>query len=264
MEYLIGLILIAIVLYILSRSSNAPQHKAQSSAQEPRSADDELEWLHERWKLADDHQRAGRDDIFPSWYFDAATEPQKRLLKELGIKTGKAIAKGQASDLIGIHEPEDEQELAILKFFKRPTKGMNETKARHEIAQLMADPENAKAWENRPPTKEQREFCKFFGIKMGKGTTSPEAEKLIAEYETMLDEQEDPRLDEWEAFSEIMDELSDSDARADYEIKKPSLTLIRSAMDELGQDGKSYREVADDIDDLVDKLLELKPDLQRR
>lgn len=263
MEYIIGVAVIAIVLYFLSRSSDAPQPKERSNADKSHSADDESQWLRERWKLADAHQRSGREDIFPKWYFDEATERQKGRLKDLGIRTGKTITKGQASDLIGMHEPADEQALAILRFFKRSTKGMNQTKARHEVAQILSDPDNVKAWESRPPTKEQKEFCKFFGLKMGKDLTAPDAEKLIAEHESQLAEEEDPRLDEWEAFSEIIDELSDSEMRADYEIKKPSVSLIKSALDELKQEGKSYSDVADEIDLLVDKLLELKPELQR-
>lgn len=263
MEYVIGVVVIAIVLYFLSRSSDAPRPKERPTVDKSRSADDESQWLRERWKLADAHQKSGREDIFPKWYFDEATERQKNRLDDLGIKTGKPITKGQASDLIGIHEPADEQALAILRFFKKSTKGMNQTRARHEVAQILSDPDNVKAWESRPPTKEQKEFCKFFGLKMGKGLTAPDAEKLIAEHESKLAEDEDPRLDEWEAFSEIMDELSDSEMRADYEIKKPSVSLIKSALDELRQEGKSYREVADEIDLIVDKLLELKPELER-
>lgn len=263
MEYVVGIAVIVLALYFLRRPSNDPPPRARTSGDRSRTQTDESEWLRARWKLAEEHKSAGNEDVFPKWYFDEITERQKNRLDDLGIKVGRTISKGQASDLIGMHEPPDANALSILRFFKRSTKGMNQTKARHEAAQIFSDPENVKAWENRPPTKEQKEFCKFFGLKMGKGLTAPEAEKLIREHESKLADEEDPRLDEWEAFSEIMEELSDSEIRADYEIKKPSVTLIKSALEDLAQQGKSYRDVADEIDILVEKLVELKPDLQR-
>lgn len=263
MEYIVGIAVIALVVYFLRRPSDEPNPRAQPSVDRSRKEDDESQWLRERWKLAKEHKIAGKEDVFPKWYFDDVTERQKTRLDDLGIKAGKTISKGQASDLIGMHEPADENALAILRFFKRSTKGMNQTKARHEVAQILSDPDNVKAWESRPPTKEQKEFCKFFGLMMEKGLTASDAEKLITEHESKLAEEEDPRLDEWGAFSEIMEELSDSEMRADYEIKKPSVSLIKSALDDLGQQGKSYRDVADEIDILVEKLVELKPELQR-
>ena len=52
----------------------------------------------------------------------------------------------------------------------------------------------------------------FFGIKPEKGITNTEASKLIANHEAALAEKEDPKLDEWEAFEEIIDELKKSGA----------------------------------------------------
>ncbi len=201
-EYAIGIAVIVLILYLLSRRSTASQPKVRPKADHKSDTDDELGWLRERWKLADAHQQSGREDIFQKWYFDDATERQKGRLKDLGIETGRDATKGQASDLIGIHEPAEERSLAILKFFKRSTKGMNQTRARHEVAQILSDPDNAKAWESRPPTQEQKEFFKFFGLNIGKGLTAADAEKIITEHETKLAEAEDPRLDDWEAFSE--------------------------------------------------------------
>lgn len=263
MEYLIGIAVIVLIFYLLSRQSTASQPKLRPEAGHKREVDDDLGWLHERWKLADAHQQSGRENIFPKWYFDNVTERQEDRLKDLGIETGREVTKGQASDLIGIHEPAEERCLAILKFFKRSTKGMNQTKARHEVAQIMSEPDKVAAWESRPSTQEQKEFFKFFGLKSGRGLTAPDAEKIIAQHESELAEAEDPRLDEWEAFSEILEELADSKMRAAYDIKKPSAALVKSALSELEKEGKSYRDVADEIDLLVDKLVALKPELQR-
>ena len=103
----------------------------------------------------------------------------------------------------------------------------------------------------------------FFGIKPEKGMTNSEASIRISKYESVLTEENDPKLDEWEAFEEIIDEISDSDFREDYEIKKPTISLIRNALVALQKESKSYRNVADDIDLVVNKMVELKPELRR-
>lgn len=267
MVYLIVIVVIAFIWYFVSGKGktqerrSVPTRSATSNAS-ARHVEKELDWLRERWKLADSHRQSGKDSIFPHWYFDESTDRQKSKLTELGIKTGTDVTKGHASDLIGIHEAAGEHDLAVLKFFKRPAKEMNQTRARHDIAKIFEDPENVRAWEERPPSQEQQEFFNFFGIKPEKGITAPQAEKLIRKHEAELLENEDPQLDEWEAYVEILDKLSDPDLRSDYDLKKPSQSLIQAALKKLKDAGRTYREVDDAIDLLIDKLIEMKPDLQ--
>jgi hypothetical protein len=219
-------------------------------------------WLEERWALTASHRQSGNRSMFPDWYYDEVTDRQLKRLGELGIKPNRKITKGQASDLIGMNEPAEDESFAILDFFKQPTKGMNQTRARHEVALLFQDQKNAEVWEQRPPSQQQKEFFKFFGIKVEKGITAVQASKLISEFESELAEREDPKLDEWEALEAVIEELSDPVVRADYEINKPSRSLIKSALDELKKEGKSFRESADSIGLVAEKLIELKPDLQ--
>ncbi len=245
-----------------STAAKSPSRKA--SAQTNSKFDSDPDWLRNRWKLAQAQQQAGLAGIFPEWYFDQITERQLNKLHELGISIkGKKITKGQASDLIGMHEPADEDTLQILTFFKVPTRGMNQTKARHEIALIFDDEVKAQAWKNRRPSQIQKEFFMFFAIKPEKGMTNTEASKLISNHESALAEKEDPQLDEWEAFQEIIDELSDRDFREDYQIKKPSITLIKNALASLQKEGKSYRDAADEIEAVIEKMLDLEPALRR-
>jgi len=272
MGYLVIIIIIAIVIYFFAKASKksgtsnivAKSSSRKTSGQSKSKLDNDLEWLENRWKLAELQQQAGLAGMFPKWYFDEVTDRQLNKLDELRVSVKrKKITKGQASDLIGTHEPAEEDSLEILRFFKVPTRGMNQTKARHKIALIFDDEVKAEAWKNRQPSQIQKEFFIFFGIKAEKGMTHTEASGLISNHESALAEKEDPKLDEWEAFEEIIDELSDPDFREDYEIKKPSITLIKNALAGLQKEGKSYRDAADEIDLVIDKMIELKPELRR-
>lgn len=262
---------VAIGIYIFRKfsSSNSdswqtPQKQEQSKpAKKQSKKTEDLQWLQDRWDLADEHQKTGDTSIFPSWYYDEATDRQLKRLAEEGYNTNQALTKGQASDLIGLNEPPSDGQIEIMKFFKVSLKGMNQTKAEHTINTLLQDKEKADAWANRPPSQLQREEAKFLGIKLPKDTSSPEASKLIAEQWKQLDE-DDPKLDEWGAVEQVIDELSDPDLlKEDYEIKKPRIPLIMTALNELKKEGQSFEKSADEIQTVVDKLLELKPDLER-
>jgi hypothetical protein len=272
MELLILIIVIALVVYFFAKRS--PKRGAPASIDKPQSKNaarnttarqpDNLEWLETRWKLAEAQQQSASTGIFPQWYYDEATERQLDKLHELGVTMKrKKLTKGRASDLIGMHEPAGEEQLEILKFFKVPTKGLNQTKAQHEVALIFHYKHKAEAWKNRPPSEIQREFFTFFTIKPEKRISNVEASKLIAHHESELAEKEDPQLDEWEAFEKIIDELFDPEFREDYEIKKPSMSLIKKALSEIKQEGKLYRDAADEIDIVIDKLIQLKPDIRR-
>lgn len=264
------IIVVIIAFFLFGRASGS---KGASSGKTPRSQPqdqsakqpDNKEWIADRWRLAEQHRQAGDKGIFRDWYFDPATDRQKERLKKEGYnKIPSGLTKGQASDLIGLTEPADDRNLDVLKFFKVSTKGMNQTKAQHEVVSLFQDPEKVQAWESRPPAQMQRECAKFFGIKLPKGTTAPQAEKLIDDHISELADNDDPKLEEWEGFENVVEELSDIEVlREELHIKKTSMALIKTALEELRQSGQSYRESGDDVQSVVDKLLELKPELER-
>lgn len=268
MKFLLIIIFVAIIIYFFAKASKrrgaSKMITITANSQNKSKLANDLEWLKNRWNLAEDQKQSGLPGIFPQWYFDEVTENQLNKLDRIGLSVERGnITKGQASDLIGMYESVEEESLEILKFFKVPTRGMNQTKARHEIALIFNDDAKAKAWKNRPLSQTQKEFFKFFDIKYEADMTNTEASNLISDYESELAEKEDSRLDEWEAFEEIIDELTDPDFREDYEIKKPNISLVKNALDCLRKEGKSYRDAADDIDLIVDKMIELNPKLKR-
>jgi hypothetical protein len=46
-------------------------------------------------------------------------------------------------------------------------------------------------------------------------------------------------------------------------LKTISVSLYRSAIEEFKKDGKSLIELNDDLDSVVDKIIELKPEIQK-
>ena len=81
-------------------------------------------WLEERWAVAA-RQRGATGGIFAAWYFEPMTERQASYLSDNGQQFSKNMTKGQASDLIGLKELADEDDLAVLSHFKHATRGMN-------------------------------------------------------------------------------------------------------------------------------------------
>lgn len=265
MEFLIvAVVLLLVVVGIAnlgskggSRSSGSGPSSRTSVSKAQRILDENMPWLRERWEAANE-QPEDEPGLVPRWFFDDATERQLQRIEDDGLKiTGGTPSKGQASDIIGLFEPPDEQNLEVLKFFKIPRAGMNQSRARHEVARLLADSSNVEAWKNRPASQTQREMYRFMGWKVPKGLTQKEAQ--AREHE--LDDSE--KLDEWHAFSSLWDELCDPEMREDYEIKKPSLALFREAWSTLRDQGASYDDLEGDPQLIVDELLKLKPDLER-
>ena len=209
--------------------------------------------LYEHWKRVEANEVA-----VPRWYHDPVTEHQLNRLKEDGIKLpGRPLSKGQASDLIGLGEKVGPGQFEILKFFKvsgLPLK--HSSLAAIEIDRLLSDPEKAGKWINRPATSLQKEYYRYFGIPVPKGLTASEAEEKIG-----ADDLTDEQNDEWFAYSELIEELQDKDFRDDYDLKKPSLPVIRQAIQQHLDQGQKLDSLS--ADDLVDTILSIKPDLEK-
>ena len=179
----------------------------------------------------------------------------------VNIAGGKPT-KGKASDLIGLFSPIEEDDLEVLKFFKVQHKGMNQTKGRYKAKELLSAPDNLSQWENRPATQEQKEFYRFFGIKVSTGLSIKDAEKTIKETRAKVGQNEAIKLDEWDAYASIITDLSDKEMlKEDFEIKKPSLVLIRDAVESLVKDGRPLSDL--DAYEVAEKIQELKPDISR-
>lgn len=221
-------------------------------------------WLKARWAEANQKRQVGDTAAFPSWYFDSVTDKQLKRIGDEGLELSTyALTKGQASDIIGLFEDADDAELEILKFFKVPTAGMNQTVARVEVPKLIADPAKAEAWRTRPAEALQKEALRFYGLSIPKGLTYPDAEGLISRREVALAAEESPLPDEWDSYKQIIEAFSDREACEDYGLRKPGLPVIRAAVDALRAKGETMEAIADDLDSLAQRIIEAKPELER-
>lgn len=257
--FIIAVIVLFLFFVIKAMTSNGGTlKKTKSIPKEEQIMIENKGWLEKRWDLAKKEQHAGEFKIVSHWFFDEVTDRQIQKLKEIGLRiTSGTPTKGEASDLIGLFEPVEEENAEILRFFKIPLTGMNQSKARHEVAMILSDPDKLEAWKKRPATTSQKEFYNFFNLKVPKGLSYEAALKFISEHDLTEEERE-----EWDAYEEIYDTIIDPDFRYDNSIKKISLALYRSAIDQLKMEGKILVELRDDIQVVVDKIIEIKPEIQ--
>lgn len=202
----------------------------------------------------------------PAWHSDPATAFQLKKIGELmqehgitfSISSGE-MTKGQASDVIGLFEDPDAEELEILKFFRvTDLKNMNQTNARDKIRELFQDEPNVAAWKNRPAYKEERDALTFMGFKPPKGMTHIDSEAKLRE----LAKQDNERFEEWEMMRALSDDANEPETREIYECRKISWTQFRAAYDAL----RANVAEPDDIfeDEIIDKAIELYPKLQKQ
>jgi hypothetical protein len=263
MKFILVLLGILIIYFIVKAVAKNTSNVATQSKKPKKLISDNFGWLKERWDRVDKEKESGVLNIVESWYFDDATEKQLAYIKKLGINIGNIkLTKGKASDIIGLHEKPEEGSIEILKFFKIPTKGMSQTKARDEVAKIFADSKKAKLWNERPATQMQKEFFRFYNLKITKGLTSTAASKLINDYQMKHEEDED-KLDEWYDYEALFEDINDIDTRRDYEIKKVSLALYRQAIKKLKDEGRSLSELIGDMDAVIEKIIEVKPDIKK-
>jgi hypothetical protein len=202
------------------------------------------------------------------WRQDAATDAQKRRLKEEGIKFSSSITKGEASDLIGSTVEPDDHEIAILKFFKiAGISKMSQTDARKKIESIFDKSENKERWENRPADKNQKEIYKFFNLTVPSNLSYKDAEEFIGE----LFENEE-KLEAWEKHEEEMDDRESwfednyemfNDDRDLYDCKKISKKLFKQVVESLESSGMTLEQIEDNEDAFFEKALEINPELHR-
>ena len=105
---------------------------------------------------------------------------------------------------------------------------------------------------------------KFFDIKALKGLTLGQANSLRKEHESKLTKEEKRYLNEWKYYENIFEEIEESGIREDYDMKKVSIALYRKAITKLVNEGHTLEALMDDIEDVVDKIIELKPDIVKK
>ena len=116
----------------------------------------------------------------------------------------------------------------------------------------------------KPADPLQKEFLKFFGLPIPRGLSAGQAEPIIAEQRKRLEAEDKAMLDEWDAYVDICDEFDDADFRDTYDLKKVSRTLLKEALEDLKGSGATMRSLADDIEKVVEKLIALKPDIEKK
>jgi len=155
----------------------------------------------------------------------------------------KDEAKSIAKDL----QPETPLAARLTRLF------MPESKIPWIGIQLLI-PKTVEATKFNPATLMQKEFYRYFNLKIPKNLSYEDAAKFIAEQPSEM-------TDEWDAFETLYEEVTDEDIRKDYEIKKISLSLYRSVIDALKKEGETLTEI--DEGDVIDKAIELMPDLEK-
>lgn len=113
--------------------------------------------------------------------------------------------------------------------------------------------------ENQPATDWQKQYYNFFGVPLPKGLTTSVAAHTIAKHTSTLGGS--AGLQEFNAYIAIIEEFDDSDFRQDHEVKKPSKAVLDAALAQMLKEGATYQSI--DIEDVVDKVIEINPTLQR-
>lgn len=269
MELVVGIIVIVALVAWFSMRGGGDESAPSSPASKKKAFDGDanarkqlekaLPWMEPRWKRAFAEQESGELQEFDRWYFDEPSDRQWKYLSSHGVtQAPNTLTKGQVSDIIGLFELPDEDDVAIIRFFKQPTRGLSQTRARDLRAQLMSKRENREAWRTRPPTAMQKEFYRFFDRPLPKGAT---AEELEDDINTKLEEMGDAPTDEWYGFETLYDDLTEPEMMRDMEIKKISLKMYRDIIAKKRAAGAKLDDL--DVYDLAEEILDEHPEMQR-
>lgn len=212
-------------------------------------------WLLARWEMI------AEGGLTPKgWYFRDPTDRQISKLREYGL-VHSAKNRGQYSDIIGLFEDPRAEDIVILKFFKQSVRSLSQTQARHLVEVIENDPVRMAVYVNRPAGSLQKKMYDFCGIK---APSSLKMSQFESDYDSMS---EDPKFAEgvtlWEEYVELFEELQDKDVMLDYGIKRVSLSVFDSAIKSLINSGIDKSDAVSDLDLIVDKILEIKPELKR-
>ncbi|NMM10842.1 MAG: hypothetical protein HHJ16_11295 [Polaromonas sp.] len=114
---------------------------------------------------------------------------------------------------------------------------------------------------NQLADSSQKDYFKFFSLPIPNGLTAGQAEQAISEHQKSSKNEE---LEEWEGYTKILEEFDDQDFRDGYYLKKVSKTILMEAISQLKAQGKTYKYLSDNIDEVAERIIELKPDLKKQ
>ena len=118
-------------------------------------------------------------------------------------------------------------------------------------------------FENQPAEVSHKDYYKFFNLPIPKGLTTGVALQQIAEHRAKLEIEDKAQLQEFDAYNDILDEFDDNDFRETYEVKKPSRAVLNDALSQLKAGGKTYDYLSSNMDEVVDRIIKIRPDLER-
>ena len=128
-------IVMLIAVYCSTRKrAKVGEIKSVKKTESQKIINDNIGLLQKRWERIKDEYNSDSVKTVSQWYFDDATFDQISRLKEMGIDLGTLkLNKGQASDIIGLFEPPEKKNAAILKNQSITSIRMNKTKAREFV-----------------------------------------------------------------------------------------------------------------------------------
>ncbi len=112
--------------------------------------------------------------------------------------------------------------------------------------------------ENKPAEDSQKEYLKFFNLTVPKGLTAGKAQEIIKDHKNESTKEEQ---DEWENYSSIIEDFNDEEFLEEYELKKVPISVLHDAITQVRQEYDCYSDFC--ADDVVDKLIEIRPDLKK-
>lgn len=116
----------------------------------------------------------------------------------------------------------------------------------------------------RPASVCQKEFLEFFNLSIPKGLTVGQAGDVISEHRKKLELDNKSLLDDWGAYERIREQFDDPDFREIYFLKNISSPVLKNALDELRRDGQKMCSLVDNIELVVDKIIQLSPELEHK
>ena len=122
----------------------------------------------------------------------------------------------------------------------------------------LSDDERDVLMESKPATAIQKEFYKFFGLPVPKELNQKQAIAFQLDYLSKLSKERQNKVEEWEAFEELFEEINSEDFQD--EIKKVTVSDFRRAFEAVKAE-HSLEDIQSNPSLIVEKLIEIKPSL---
>ena len=114
-----------------------------------------------------------------------------------------------------------------------------------------------------PMNKDQKDFLKFFDQPIPRGLNVGQANALIEEFTAKMNAEQPGKIDEYDAYEEIMWAVNDKEEREQYDLKKPPMAVVKQALEVLRGQGVTYVQINDDFQLLADEIFKIRPDLEK-